>query len=58
MNVKGGGLTYVSDFHSDEMQVFRGGLRHLPQHSGSLIKGTKDSIHAYHDKLTYERGWI
>jgi hypothetical protein len=29
-NNKGGGITYVSDFHSDEMQVFRGGLRHLP----------------------------
>lgn len=31
MNVKGGGITYVSEFRSDEMRVFRGGLRHLPQ---------------------------
>lgn len=31
MNVKGGGVTYVSEFRSDEMRVFRGGLRHLPQ---------------------------
>ncbi len=30
MNVKGGGVTYVSEFKSDEMRVFRGGLRHLP----------------------------
>lgn len=30
MDSKGGGLVYVNDFHSDEMKVFRGGLRHLP----------------------------
>lgn len=33
MNIKGGGLTYVSEFKSDEFKVFRGGLRHLPQWS-------------------------
>lgn len=61
MNVKGkifnlgGGLTYVSDFHSDEMQMFRGGLRHLPQHQNALIYNSKNSIHAFHDKLQYER---
>jgi hypothetical protein len=53
--IQGGGVTYVSDFHSDEMRVFRGGLRHIPAKSDSLIYGTKNSMHNFHDKLTYER---
>ena len=30
MNIKGSGITYVTEHKSDEMKVFRGGLRHLP----------------------------
>jgi hypothetical protein len=37
------------------MRVFRGGLRHIPAKSDSLIYGTKNSMHNFHDKLTYER---
>ena len=30
MNSKGGGISYHSEFRSDELRIFRGGLRHLP----------------------------
>ena len=55
MNSTGGGLTHVSHIHSEEMRVFRGGLRHLPVHSELLQHNSKINLHNFHDKLSYER---
>lgn len=41
MNAKGGGLTYVSELKSDEMRVFRGGLRHIPALSEHMQHNSK-----------------
>ena len=58
MNVKGGGVAYVNDFTSDEMRLFRGGLRHTGQNPGKLIYDTTNSVRNYHDKYSYERGFV
>jgi hypothetical protein len=29
MNIRGGGLTDVKEFQSEEMRTFRGGMRHV-----------------------------
>eukprot|EP01017_Pseudomicrothorax_dubius_P027031 TRINITY_DN3069_c0_g1_i1.p1 TRINITY_DN3069_c0_g1~~TRINITY_DN3069_c0_g1_i1.p1 ORF type:complete len:130 (+),score=27.26 TRINITY_DN3069_c0_g1_i1:143-532(+) len=58
MNVKGGGISYVNDFHSDEMRLFRGGLRHIPHGQGKLLYDSTNNIRNYHDKMSYERGFI
>ena len=57
-NVRGGGLHYVADFTSTETQMFRGGLRHLPEYNEKLIYGTRDTPLNYHDKLSYDRGTV
>ncbi|KAL4430517.1 hypothetical protein ABPG74_005442 [Tetrahymena malaccensis] len=59
MNVTGAGLTHVKDFHSDEMRVFRGGLRHIADKQSNLVYGSvNSSVRYYHDKMSYERGFI
>eukprot|EP01016_Furgasonia_blochmanni_P036340 TRINITY_DN4143_c0_g1_i1.p1 TRINITY_DN4143_c0_g1~~TRINITY_DN4143_c0_g1_i1.p1 ORF type:complete len:175 (+),score=57.57 TRINITY_DN4143_c0_g1_i1:68-592(+) len=56
MNVPGGGLTHVNEFHSDEMRIFRAGLRHS---NNTIVHDDIDrSVRAYHDKMNYERGFI
>mmetsp|Transcript_63965 Transcript_63965/g.74397 ORF Transcript_63965/g.74397 Transcript_63965/m.74397 type:complete len:130 (+) Transcript_63965:39-428(+) len=58
MNKKGGGIAYVNEFQSDEMRLFRGGLRHNGVMPSKLIKDTRDSVRNYHDKFSYERGFV
>jgi len=55
MNAKGGGLTYVSEMKSDEMRVFRGGLRHIPALSEHMQHNSKVNLANFHDKLNYDR---
>ncbi len=55
MNKSGGGVTQYSEYHSDEMRLFGGGLRV----GGSAVKidnhmGDK----RVHDKMSYNRGTI
>merc|ERR1712224_420915 len=58
MNKRGGGLTKVNDFQSDEMKLFRGGLRNTTDHSWKLIYDTPNTVRSLHDWLSYERGMI
>lgn len=55
MNAKHGGLTYVSEFKSDELRTFRGGLRHVAEKSEYLMHGSKTNLSNFHDKFNYER---
>jgi len=48
-------LSYVSSHESAELKVFRGGLRHVANSTEFLTTGTKNSVHAFHDKMSYER---
>ncbi|CAK55766.1 unnamed protein product (macronuclear) [Paramecium tetraurelia] len=58
MNAKGAGLTYVSEYKSDEFRTFRGGLRHLPERAEAMVHNSKNNLSNYHDKFNYERGFI
>ena len=58
MNVKGGGISHVNDFTSDEMKLFRGGLRQVASGQNKLIYDTTAQVKNYHDKYSYERGFI
>merc|ERR1712151_806623 len=58
MNKRGGGLTKVNDFDSDEMKLFAGGLRNTKDHSWKLIYNTTQNIRNLHDWISYERGMI
>ncbi|KAM3132087.1 hypothetical protein pb186bvf_015831 [Paramecium bursaria] len=58
MNIKGSGITYVTENKTDEMKVFRGGLRHLPQFAEYQLHGSKNRIANYHDRMNYHRGFI
>lgn len=55
MNAKGGGLNYISEVKSDELRVFRGGLRHIPALSEYMQTGSKITLHSFHDKISYDR---
>lgn len=55
MNAKGAGLTYVSEFKSDEMRTFRGGLRHVAERAEFMAHNSKNNIANYHDRFNYER---
>ena len=55
MDLKGSGISYVSEYKSDEMRVFRGGLRHLPQYAEYQTHGSKQNLSNFHDKMNYER---
>lgn len=55
MNAKGGGLAYVSEVKSDELRVFRGGLRNIPALSEHMQTNSKITLHSFHDKLSYDR---
>ncbi len=48
-------MSYVSSHESAELTVFRGGLRHVASSSEFLTTGTKNSVHTFHDKMSYER---
>lgn len=58
MNLKGGGLTFVNDSTSDEMRMFRGGLRHIPLFAEKLRYNQSKYVINHHDTLNYERGVI
>jgi len=58
MNVRGGGIAHINDFHSDEMRIFKAGLRHVPAGQGKLTYDTTNYVRNYHDKFSYERGFI
>lgn len=55
MNAKGAGLAYVSEFKSDEMRTFRGGLRHVAERAEDMVHGSKINLSNFHDKFNYER---
>lgn len=49
MNIRGGGLTDVKEFQSEEMRTFRGGMRHVQKHSRHMVYGTKGTVRNMHD---------
>ena len=53
MNIRGGGLTDVKEFHSDEMRTFRGGMRHVSKNQIHMTYETKNTIRNMHDRQTY-----
>ena len=55
MNKSGSGLTHFTEFHSDEMRLFNGGLR---QGNTQLRVDAKMGDKRVHDKLSYSRGVI
>ena len=58
MNIRGGGLTDVKEFQSDELRVFRGGMRHVQKFQDHMVYNTSKTIRNFHDKQHYDRGWI
>lgn len=57
MEKQGSGVTYYSSSHSDEMQLFKGGLR-APTKGQIRLELGKDLADNHHDTLEYERGVI
>lgn len=55
MNAKGAGLAYVSEYKSDELRTFRGGLRHVAERAEYMAHNSKNNLSNYHDKFNYER---
>jgi hypothetical protein len=57
MEKKGSGVTYYKTSHSDEMQIFKGGLR-APTTGQIRLELGKDQVDNHHEILEYERGTI
>ena len=57
METKGSGVTYYKTSHSDEMQIFKGGLR-TPRSGQIRLELGKDLVDNHHETLEYERGVI
>lgn len=57
MEKKGSGVTYYSQSHSDEMQLFKGGLR-APTSGQIRLELGKDLVDNHHENMEYERGVI
>ena len=57
MNIKGSGVTYFKESHSDEMRLFQGGLRNIPHGQLSLEHG-RYSPREHEDFLSYNRGSV
>ena len=58
MNKAGSGITSVNSFQSDEMRLFRGGLRNVPDGTNRMEIGKANNFWDGHDFLNYERGSI
>ena len=57
MEKSGSGVTYFKTSKSDEMQLFKGGLRSVPYGQPRLEFG-RNFADNHHDVLDYERGTI
>lgn len=57
MNIKGSGVTYYKDFHSDELRLFNGGLRNVANGQNQLEYGRK-TPKEHEDFITYSRGLV
>lgn len=54
-NIKGGGITYLNDYSSNEMKIFRGGLRNLAVNHEHLEYNKLNNPKNHHDFMSYER---
>lgn len=57
MNIKGSGVTYYKDFHSDELRLFNGGLRNVAIGQNQLEYGRK-TPKEHEDYMSYSRGLV
>ena len=55
MNNSGSGVTSYTEFHSDEMRLFKGGLRYG---DSQLVINNQMADKRVHDKFSYSRGTI
>ena len=58
MNFPGSGISTITTSQSNEMRLFKGGLRHAINGADRLEAGKNSNLHDHHDKLNYERGTI
>lgn len=57
MNIKGSGVTYYKDSHSDELRLFEGGLRNVAAGQNQLEYG-RNTPKEHEDFLSYMRGYV
>lgn len=57
MNIKGSGVTYYRDYHSDELRLFNGGLRNVANGQHQLEYG-RPTPKEHEDFMSYSRGLV
>lgn len=57
MNIKGSGVTYYKDSHSDELRLFNGGLRNVASGQEQLEYG-RHTPKEHEDFMSYARGFV
>ena len=58
MNKPGSGVTYNPFIYSDEMSMFKGGLRNVSSGYGRTILNQRSDPHNSHTHFDYQRGTI
>ena len=58
MNKDGGGITSLNSWRSEEIRIFRGGLRNVPNGFAMLETGKGTNVHNSHDNFSYRRGTV